>query len=57
MSENNTSGAIGQALVEFTANGAFPEEDASSLKLSAQELPSAINALSEAKSRLEVMLP
>lgn len=53
MSANNTSGAIGQALVEFTANGAFPEEDASSLKLSAQELPSAINALSEAKSKLE----
>ncbi|ROW02965.1 hypothetical protein VSDG_01799 [Cytospora chrysosperma] len=56
MSENNTSGAIGQALVEFTANGAFPEEDASSLKLSAQELPSAINALSEAKSRLEAQI-
>lgn len=55
MGENNTSGAIGEALVEFTTNGAFPEEDASSLKLSSQELPPAINALSEAKSKLEVM--
>lgn len=51
------SGAIGQALVEFTANGAFPEDDISALKLSSQELPPAIHALSEARSRLEVCRP
>lgn len=54
MSDDNTAGAIGQALVGFTANGAFPEEDISSLGLSSQELPPAIQALSEAKSKLEV---
>lgn len=57
MGDNNTSSAIGQALVEFTVNGAFPEEDASALKLSSQALPEAIHALSEARSKLEVCRP
>ncbi|ROW09099.1 hypothetical protein VPNG_05740 [Cytospora leucostoma] len=53
MSSENRSGALGQALVEFTTNGAFPEEDVSSLALSSQQLPPAIQALSEARSKLE----
>lgn len=54
MSGDSTASALGQALVQFTTNGAFPEEDVSSLKLSSQELPPAIHALAEAKSKLEV---
>ncbi|KAL1852015.1 ribosome biogenesis protein ytm1 [Diaporthe australafricana] len=53
MSSTESGGAVGQALVDFTFNGAFPEEDVSSLKLSAQELSPAVQALAEAKSRLE----
>lgn len=48
------AGVLGQALVDFTTHGAFPEEDVSSLKLSPEELPPAIQALAEAKSSLEV---
>lgn len=54
MSAEDTSGALGQALVDFTTNGAFPEEGVSSLALSSHELPPAIRALSEARSKLEV---
>lgn len=54
MSSTEPGGAVGQALVDFTINGAFPEEDVSSLKLSAQELSPAVEALAEAKSKLEV---
>lgn len=46
--------ALGRALVEFTTNGAFPEEGISDLKLSSNELPPAIQALDQAKSNLEV---
>ncbi|KAF3771028.1 hypothetical protein M406DRAFT_247508 [Cryphonectria parasitica EP155] len=46
-------GALGQALVNFTTSGTFPEEDASALKLSSEALPQAIEALSQAKSTLE----
>lgn len=57
MSAHGETGALGQALIDFTINGRFPEEDVSSLKLSSEELPPAIQALAEAKSSLEVMGP
>lgn len=53
MTAKDTSGAVGDALVAFTTNGAFPEEDVSSLPLNSKHLPPAIQALSEAKSKLE----
>lgn len=56
MSAQAKPGALGQALVDFTTNGAFPEEDVSSLTLTFEELPPAIQALAEAKSTLEVWL-
>jgi len=46
--------ALGQALVSFSVDGLFPEENISSLALSSDELPEAIQALSDAKSKLEV---
>lgn len=54
MSSEGPIGAVGKALVDFTTNGAFPEEDVSSLKLSSEELSPAVQALAEAKSKLEV---
>lgn len=48
------SGALGQALVDFTVSGTFPEEEASSLKLTSEELPPAVEALARAKAQLEV---
>ncbi|KAI3396404.1 hypothetical protein diail_12212 [Diaporthe ilicicola] len=53
MSSTEPVSAVGQALVDFTTKGAFPEEDVSSLKLSSQELSPAVQALAEAKSKLE----
>lgn len=53
MSAKDTSGAVGDALVAFTTNGAFPEEDVSSLPLNSRQLPPAIHALSDAKAELE----
>jgi len=50
----STTGAVGRALVDFTIDGAFPEEDVSSLRLSSEELSPAVKALAEAKSKLEV---
>lgn len=54
MTANDTTGALGDALVAFTTTGAFPEEHVSSLQLDSKQLPPAIQALSEAKSNLEV---
>ena len=45
---------IANALVDFSLTGAFPEEDVSSLKVGAEELPLAIEALAAAKVKLEV---
>lgn len=56
MSTPGKSGALGQALVEFTANGAFPEEGISDLKLSSDQLPPAIQSLAQAKTNLEVCI-
>lgn len=53
MSITEPAGAVGRALVDFTVEGAFPEEDVSSLKLSSEELSPAVKALAEAKSKLE----
>jgi centromere/kinetochore protein ZW10 len=48
------SSQIGKALVEFSLRGAFPEEDASSLALTREVLPPAIEALTQAKVKLQV---
>ncbi|PSS00836.1 hypothetical protein BD289DRAFT_402349 [Coniella lustricola] len=53
MSMPGSINALGKALVEFTTDGAFPEEEVSALKLNSEALPSAIDALSQAKSQLE----
>ncbi|KAJ4389379.1 ribosome biogenesis protein ytm1 [Gnomoniopsis smithogilvyi] len=53
MSNLGNSGALGEALVEFTTKGAFPEEGISDLKLSSDQLPPAIQALAQAKTNLE----
>ena len=45
---------VTQALVDFTLRGAFPEEAVSSLKIGPQVLGPAIEALAEAKSKLQV---
>jgi centromere/kinetochore protein ZW10 len=47
---------VAQALVNFSLYGSFPEEDVSALNVGSDELPAAIRALSEAKSKLEVCL-
>lgn len=54
MSAPKNQGALGQALVEFTTSGAFPEEGIADTKLTPDELPAAIQALAQAKSNLEV---
>jgi centromere/kinetochore protein ZW10 len=48
------SSQIGKALVDFSLRGAFPEEDASSLGLTPEVLPPAIEALTRAKFKLQV---
>jgi centromere/kinetochore protein ZW10 len=45
---------VAQALVEFTLQGAFPEEAVSTLNIGPEELPPAIEALAKAKSKLLV---
>lgn len=45
---------VAQALVGFTLSGAFPEEAVSSLTLGSEELAPAIEALAQAKSKLQV---
>jgi hypothetical protein len=45
---------IAQAVVAFSINGAFPEENVSSLPIRAEDLPTSIDALGRAKAKLEV---
>lgn len=47
-------GTLGAALVGFSLNGVFPEENVSSLAIQPEELPAAIEALTAAKAKLEV---
>lgn len=47
-------GPIGQALVDFALQGAFPDEAASTLTLNPEALPPAIEALAQAKTKLQV---
>ncbi|KAH7033468.1 uncharacterized protein B0I36DRAFT_109508 [Microdochium trichocladiopsis] len=47
------AGQAGQALVEFALSGAFPEEPLSSQRVTLKELGPALEALAQAKSRLE----
>lgn len=47
-------GEVGQALVDFALNGAFPEEPLSSGRITLQELRPALEALAKAKAGLEV---
>ncbi|KAL1882993.1 hypothetical protein VTK73DRAFT_515 [Phialemonium thermophilum] len=44
---------IAKALVEFALYGAFPEEGTSSLEIGPDQLPAAVEALLEAKSKLQ----
>ncbi|KAK3325721.1 hypothetical protein B0H66DRAFT_616450 [Apodospora peruviana] len=46
-------GQIAHALVDFSLHGAFPEEKVSSLLVGASALPPAIEALAEAKAKLQ----
>lgn len=45
---------VAQALVDFSLHSSFPEEDVSALNVGPGELPVAIKALANAKSKLEV---
>ncbi|EFX00019.1 centromere kinetochore protein [Grosmannia clavigera kw1407] len=47
------SDVVGQALVGFSLNGLFPEDDVSSIALTPERLPAAIQVLTEAKAKLE----
>ena len=54
VADGGASSGIGKALVNFSVDGLFPEEDVSSLKLSPDELPAAIEAVAEARVKLQV---
>ena len=45
---------IGEALVDFSLYGTFPEEDISSRQISVPDLAAALESLAAAKSKLEV---
>ena len=45
---------MAQALVDFSIQGAFPEDTISSLPIDAESLPTAIKALADAKAKLQV---
>ncbi|KAK3403202.1 hypothetical protein B0T20DRAFT_19354 [Sordaria brevicollis] len=50
---DSPAGQIAQALVDFSVEGAFPEESVSSLAVDSDALPAAIEALASAKSKLQ----
>ncbi len=52
-----TNSPVGQALVDFSVDGLFPEEDVSSIALGPERLPGALLALAGAKAKLEVCCP
>lgn len=52
--EGQSANPVAQALVAFSLHNSFPEENVSSLNVGPEQLPSAIEALVEAKSKLEV---
>ena len=52
--QDNAPEQVAQALVDFALSGAFPEEAVSTAKIGPSELPPAIGALAEAKSKLQV---
>ena len=54
IADGGVSSGIGSALVDFSVNGLFPEEDVSSLKLSPDQLPAAIEAVDGARTKLQV---
>jgi centromere/kinetochore protein ZW10 len=45
---------MAQALVDFSVQGAFPEDTVSSLTIDPESLPTAIKALADAKAKLQV---
>ncbi|KAI1821847.1 hypothetical protein F4861DRAFT_551303 [Xylaria intraflava] len=51
--ESAGAGQIGRALVEFSLDGVFPEEDISSRRIEVGQLSPALESLAAAKSRLE----
>lgn len=53
-SQDTPAGQIARALIDFTLKGEFPEEQVSSLSIDSEVLPSAVEALANAKSKLQV---
>ncbi|KAJ4419027.1 ribosome biogenesis protein ytm1 [Neurospora sp. IMI 360204] len=51
--QDSPAGQIAQALVDFSVEGAFPEESVSSLTVDSHALPAAIEALASAKAKLQ----
>ena len=54
--QDSPAGQLAQALVDYSLDGAFPEENVSSLLVNPEALPPAIEALASAKSKLQVLL-
>lgn len=54
--ESSPAGQLAQALVDYSLDGAFPEEKVSSLLVDPEALPPAIEALANAKLNLQVLL-
>ena len=54
VAQDTPAGQIAQSLVDFSVQGAFPEESISSLTVDANALPTAIQALADAKAKLQV---
>ncbi len=58
MSSSNVQDHLGQALVSFSTNGTFPEEEAiSAAHVNSSTVSAALAALSGAKAELEVSFP
>jgi centromere/kinetochore protein ZW10 len=56
MASPNVQGQLGQVLIDFSTDGRFPEEEAiSSAYAETSVIPSALEALSFARSDLEVL--
>ncbi|KAK4032933.1 Centromere/kinetochore protein zw10 [Parachaetomium inaequale] len=52
-SADSPAAQMAQALVDFSVQGAFPEDTVSSLSIDAESLPAAIKALADAKAKLQ----
>ena len=52
--KSSPAGQIAQALVDFSVNGAFPDEAVVTLPVDSNVFPTAIEALANAKANLQV---